>query len=128
MSDKFRKVYPLKITFGSAEQPTSPKLTAISEQTRNGLGLIEQAIGDPWNQSGDDILTSFPLFIPNLARMIGQNEYLNPVIYPMDDDFIFTEDIGDAHQGFNEFHLTYKPKDTTSGLISVGGGGNISGD
>ena len=121
MSDKFRKTFPLKVTFGSGEQPSSQKINAVSEQARNALGVLEQAIGDPWNQSGDDVLTSYPLLIPTIARLIGQNKYLNPVIYPMEGDFLFTESIGEKYMGRNEFHLTYKPKAGTVAAITCTG-------
>lgn len=121
MTDKFRRTFPLKITFSQGERPSNQKLTAVSEQSRNAMALIEQAVGDIWNQSGDTVLTSYPLLIPTIARMIGQNKYLNPVIYPMDGDFEFTESIGEKYIGRNEFHLTYKPKDGTAASITCTG-------
>lgn len=121
MADKFRRTFPLKITFPQGERPSNQKLTAVSEQSRNAMALIEKVVGDTWNQAGDTVLTSYPLLIPTIARMIGQNKYLNPVIYPMDGDFQFTESIGEKYIGRNEFHLTYKPKDGTATLITCTG-------
>ena len=125
-ADKFRRTFPLKITFSDGERPSSQKLTAVSEQSRNAMRLIEQVVGDTWNQAGDAALTSYPLLIPTIARMIGQNKYLNPVIYPMEGDFQFIESIGEKYIGRNEFHLTYKPKDGTVASITCAGT-NLSG-
>ena len=46
MADKFRKIAPLDITFVDGEQPSAKKLTALSDQSRNGLSLVEYALGD----------------------------------------------------------------------------------
>lgn len=121
MSDKFRRTYPLRITFGDGEQPTGAKLSAISEQTRNGLSLLEKAIGDPWNQSGDSILIDFPVWIPNLARQMGQNQFHNLALPPPDEDFYFTESIGLKFIGKTSGHLLYKPKDPLDFLSASGG-------
>jgi len=109
MADKFRRTYPLKITFGAGEQPTSQKLTAMSEQTRNGLAVIEKTIGDIWNQSGDSIYEDLPLYIPNFGRAMGSMAYLNPAIYPMQ-EFRFREQLGERWEKLTEGHLLFKPK------------------
>ena len=93
MSDKFRKVVPLKITFGDGEEPTSAKLNVGFNQIRTGTALLEKAVGDVWNQSGD-ILENRQLQIPNLARLIGENNYLNPALIPTSASFQYTESIG----------------------------------
>lgn len=110
MADRLRKTYPLKITFSSGEQPTSAKLSAISEQTRNGLTLVEYAVGDVWNHSGDSLLHTVPLQLPNLARMLGQNQYFNPAIYPLEETIKFKEFIGTKFANDVTGYLTYKPK------------------
>ena len=122
MSDKFRKTAPLDITFADAEQPTGQKLTALASQARNALGLLEQAIGDVWTQSGDAILTSYPLQIPNIARLIGENRYLNPALYPFQYEFVFTEAISDKFTGLTSGYLLFKPK--TGGTITSDTGGD----
>lgn len=121
MADKFRRTFPLRITFSDAEQPSSQKLNAVSLSARNGLALSEKAIGDLWNQAGDAVLNSYPLLIPNLARMIGQNKYLNPVLYQLNSEFLFTEKIGVRYPGKSAFHLLYKPKAGTLASITVTG-------
>lgn len=124
MSDKFRKTYPLKITFGQGEQPSNAKLSAISEQTRNGLDLIERVIGDAWAQSGDEVFHNWPLWIPNLARQVGQNEYMNLALPYVTEDFLFTEHIGDRNTNKTTGHLVFKPKNIAGvpQMDSAGGG------
>jgi len=58
MADKFRRTFPLAITFSDGELPTNQKLTSLANQARNGLGVIESAIGDLWNHSTDPAYTS----------------------------------------------------------------------
>lgn len=118
MADKLRKTFPLRITFSDGENPTAAKLNAISTQTRNGLDIVERAVGDVWNQSGDTLLSSIPLQLPNLARMVGQNSYLNPVIYPLEQDFFYKENLGSKWAGKVHGYLTFKPK-TSSAFTST---------
>jgi hypothetical protein len=82
MTDKFKDTFPIEVPFGDGEQPTSQKMTGWSNQTNRGLRLIEQALGDLWNQSqspGTPLFTQ-PNQIASLARAIGQMEALNPRI------------------------------------------------
>jgi hypothetical protein len=111
MPDKFRKTAPLKITFVDGEQPTAAKLGAVATQSRNGLELLEKAIGDPWNQSGEAILTAgFPLQIPNLARYAGENSLLNPALVPTTTEFQYTESIGVTFADKNTGYLRFPPE------------------
>ena len=85
MSDKFRKSFPISITFSDGEIPTALKVSAIAHQAQIGQGIIEYALGDLWNQSGDQLLTSpglddYALMIPNLARMMGGSMKHGPKI------------------------------------------------
>jgi len=113
MADKFRRVIPLKITMSDGEQPTAQKITAIGEQVRVGMGIVERALGDLWNQSGDSVLLNTPLQIPNLARIIGQNKELNPTIYPPGEEFLYIEYLGSKFENLTEGHLLFPPKDTS---------------
>jgi hypothetical protein len=120
MSDKFRTTQPLVISFVKGEQPSAAKLSKMAAQPKAGSSLLEKAVGDIWNQSGDAILThAAPLQLPNLARTLGANKFLNPAIYPLDTDFNFTEDIGDNNLGLTEGYLKFPPK-STSTYSSVG--------
>jgi hypothetical protein len=112
MADRFRKVIPIKISFVDGEAPTSSKLNSLSNQIRSGLGLIEKAIGDVWNQSGDEILNGYPLQIPNLARVLGELKYLNPITHYLKYTFKFRDHIGQKFQGKSEAYLTFVPSDT----------------
>lgn len=118
MSDKFRRTAPLIISFADGEQPTAQKLTAVATQSRNGLALLESVIGDPWNQGGDTWLSDNSLQLANLARAIGEMKYLNPAIYPSEEDFYFTEKLGDRYAGEGAGHLLFAPTEGTS----TGGG------
>lgn len=113
MTDKLRATQPLDITFSEGEQPSGQKLTAMAKQSRVGSGVIERAIGDPWNSSGDTTLINYPLQLPNLARMLGENQYLNPAIYPLNSTFVFRENIGSKYRGKNAGYLSFIPASTT---------------
>lgn len=120
MSDKLRRTFPVRVTHGDGEQPTGAKLNSISEQARNGLGVTERAIGDIWGQSGDAILSTTPLQIPNLARFAGENLHLNPAIFPTTQDFVFIDDLQIDNDDLTEGYFKFKPKgsitiDSTSG-------------
>lgn len=110
MADKLRKTAPLSVTYSDGEQPTASKLTAMALQIRNGLAIIEQVVGDVWNQNGDTWMTDYPLQIPNLARMIGPSNYSNPAIYPFDTTFKFYESIGEKFENKNVGYLLYIPE------------------
>ena len=81
MADKFRTVFPIPVTLFAGEIPDYRKFNGISKQAKSGLGMLEAAIGDIWNQSGDAFLdtlsTSSALMIPNLARVLGRNVSLS---------------------------------------------------
>ena len=110
MADKFRKTQPLLISFSDAEQPTAAKLTAVATQARNGSALLEKVIGDPWTQSGDAVLTSHPLQIPNLARQLGASRFLDPTMYPLDQEFDYTDIVGTKFENMTEGRFLFKPK------------------
>jgi hypothetical protein len=81
LSDKLRTTFPIAVTFADGELPTATKMNGLSSQAKNGLSLVEYAIGDIWNQSGDavfDLASDSALMIPNLARYLGASKYLNP--------------------------------------------------
>lgn len=82
------------------------------------MALLEQGIGDPWNQAGDLVLTDAPLQIPNLARMLGQAEYLNPALFPGESTFEFTEFLGYRFENENVGHFLFAPTEGTT----TGGG------
>ena len=121
MADKLRKTFPLSISFLQGEQPTSGKLNSLSVAARNSTEVIEKVTGDPWNQSGDAALSNdYPLQLPNLARMIGEHKYLNPVIYPIQSDFEFRDNLGQRYRGQTEGYLTYRPKTGSSFTVTAG--------
>jgi hypothetical protein len=97
MSDKFRKVFPLRVTFAGGEQPTSDKISALGTQTRNGLGLIEEAIGDIWGQSGDSLFgvadpaNNKKLHIVNLGRVVGPASRLADDLDPINETIEFLD-------------------------------------
>jgi hypothetical protein len=109
MTDKLRRTHPLNISFADGEAPTAPKLTAVASQARVGARVLEKAVGDLWNQSGDSILNSWPLQIPNLARTIGETKYLTPDIYPPSEQFSYIDLVGTKHQYQNHGYLQFKP-------------------
>lgn len=80
MADKFRNTFVIPISFADGEQPTGTKLNAVSSQARNGLAVLERAIGDLWNQSGDATASAFPNRIVNLARTLGDQAKLSSEI------------------------------------------------
>ena len=120
MSDKFRSVAPLSITLAESEMPTGNKLTAIVSQQKAGFSLLEKAIGDIFNQSGDSLLYNYPLQIANIARIIGEQKYMNPAIFKVINEFDYVDNVGNAHQNLNEGYLQFKPKDGTS-MTATGG-------
>jgi len=114
MTDKLRKTQPLNISFSDGEQPTAEKLTAVATQSRSGSAVLEKAIGDLWNQSGDSILTDNPNQIPNLARLLGENKYLNPALYYLTNDFEFDERLGERNSEEIVGYLNWAPKTGTT--------------
>jgi hypothetical protein len=77
MADKMRTTFPIAVSFAEGEAPTGTKLNAIGSQAKSGLAILERAIGDMWNQSGDPITSDYPLYITNLARHLGSQQSLN---------------------------------------------------
>jgi len=120
--DKLRKTASLAITLADGESPTAAKLNALSNSLRTSTSVLEKAIGDLWNQSGDSMMVSYPLQIPNLARTVGESKFLNPCLYPVDEDFIYVDNLGAKYENENEFYLQFKPKNFTSLAINDSGG------
>ena len=125
MADKFRRTFPISISFVDGEQPTAAKLNAVSGQARNGLSLVERAIGDIWNQSGDPAtspsgdITANALHIPNIARALGDLALLNPRIPELSDIETYFDAIGLTHEGAIRAYLRYPVN--TSAAITLGG-------
>lgn len=80
MADKFRTTFTIPVTFAAGEQPTNTKLNSVSTQSRNGLALLERAIGDLWNQGGDATSSAYPNRIVNIARALGDQALLTSKI------------------------------------------------
>lgn len=85
MSDKMRPSFPTPVSFADGEMPTAAKLRGLATQAKNSSNLLEYAVGDLWNMSGDGLLTTLglttnALMIPNLARYVGAARLLNPVV------------------------------------------------
>jgi hypothetical protein len=112
--DKARRTAPLAITCADGEQPTAAKVTAINNQLRAATNILERAVGDLWNQSGDSLLYTYHLQIPNLARQLGENRYLSPCLFPVDEDFVYVDNIGSKFDNQNDIYLQFKPKAGTS--------------
>lgn len=134
MADKYRRTAPLNITFADGERPSAVKLSALSTQYHNALGLVEKAIGDIWSQGGDQWLDGYPLQIANLARMIGESKYQNPAIYcltgdvatplPLSRSFQYTENLTSKYGGKSTGYLLYKPVTGAAQINFTEGGGN----
>jgi hypothetical protein len=112
MSDSLRTGFVIPVSFTQGEQPSNKKLTSIATQSKNGLSLVERAIGDLWNQSGDSVTSSFPNRITNLARAIGDQALLNAKL-PLP-DFTGTTSVRvkqpiAAFLGKSEITLDFKP-------------------
>lgn len=127
MSDKYRNTFPISVTFSDGELPTATKMNGLSSQAKNGLSLVEYAIGDIWNQAGDAVFnlsSNASLMIPNLARYIGASRLTSPRIpyLPLIDQYTydFTNEIG-AH----EARVTF-PADPSSTFTFAGPGAPTS--
>ena len=107
MADKLRTTYPLRIQFFEGEQPTALKLSAISSQAKSGLNIIEKAIGDLWGNGGDLIGAQ----IPTLGRTFGENRFVNPALYSLQETFYYIEKLNVVHAGNTTGYLTFKPVD-----------------
>jgi hypothetical protein len=84
MTDKIRKTFPIRVTHIDGEQPVANKLNSIADQARNGLAIIEGAVGDIWNQAGDEFFsaaanTRAHLQIATIGRNLGESNYLSPI-------------------------------------------------
>jgi len=111
--DKTRRLFPIAIEFADGESPSAKKLNGISKQARQGLNILEYIIGDPWNQSGDNLLNTLPnaqLMIPNIARYIGQTKKINPRIPYLPNIESYTYSYLTAGQiGARHIKLPFKP-------------------
>ncbi len=125
MSDKFRRVFPIKIEFVDGELPKAKKLNSLGSQTRNGLTLIEKAVGDIFNQSGDANLSppgdlfENALFINSLGRALGGQNLISPRIPNLPDiekyeDVIVTVGASPGQEGW----LRYKPVPAGASLVA----------
>jgi len=110
MADKLRATAPLDITFTAGEQPSPSKLTAVARQGRTGINVLEKAVGDLWNQSGDPVMSNFPLQITSLARVMGEMRYLNPALFPSVSEFLYEDNVGNKFTGETDVYLQFKPK------------------
>jgi hypothetical protein len=83
MPDKSRTLFPIPVEFYDGELPSSAKLNGLSKQAKQGLSIVEYALGDIWNQGGDAFLAGLAdtrLLIPNIGRYLGSTRYLSPRI------------------------------------------------
>lgn len=120
MADKFRTTYPINVTFADGEQPTSRKLNAINTQAKNGLALVERALGDVWNQSGDSVYASHPVRIPNLARVLGDQAKMGAK-FPVPDmspgeSIVIRQD---GVEPVTELQLDFKAKANVGGVLET---------
>lgn len=117
MSDKMRSGFSIAVNFTDGELPTAAKLRGVARQAKSGLGLIEYALGDPWNQGADTILTQGgtstenALMIPNVSRFLGATKNLNPRIPYVRHLNSYTHKfyVGDNFVGTREAVLSLKP-------------------
>lgn len=80
MSDKFKEMTPVAVTFVQGESPTPAKMENAFAQVETAMNNIERAIGDIWNQNqtlGEE-LDNNPNYIANLSRSVGNMSTLNP--------------------------------------------------
>ncbi len=112
MTDKLRSTFPIAVTVGEGQQPTAVTINAISTQAKNGLGIVEKAVGDIWGQSGDALLATYPTQVANIARVLGR-QYLGNAHFPKPDldggdVLVITQDIA-SQVGQPELVLHFKP-------------------
>ena len=121
MSDTFRTVFPIPVTMSPGELPTSTKISSLSSQTRNGLGIIERALGDVWNQSGDAAviptgdLFKNALYVSSIARALGTQKLTSPQV-PYLPNLDYYRDSVTNSPAKPEFYLRYLP-DATPGYV-----------
>ena len=125
MSDQFRVTFPIPISFASGEQPSNVKLNSIATQSKNGLALVERALGDLWTQSGDNIMDGEPLQITNLARIVGQQKASNALMQKpnleVSEVIQYAQSVV-SQDGQTEIHLDFVPENTsvlTTSLYNV---------
>lgn len=122
MADKMRPTFPIPIIFGEGETPSALKLNSIATQARNGLRLIEVALGDIWNQSGDVYLSDFPAQITNLARTLGGQADLNGQLVKPDlenAETIIVSESTFSQIGQTLLHLNFTPVEGTGELLNT---------
>lgn len=128
-ADKLRTTFPVPITFSKGEMPTSTKFSEFAGQTKLGLRLLEKAVGDVWNQSGDSVLgnaETYALYQPSLARALGKLALISNRISNGDitsdssstPTFSFTDNLS-SYQGLHAFYLNGK---SISGISFTGTG------
>ena len=118
MADKLRTTYPVEVVFTPGEQPSAEKLTAISTQAKTGMRIIENAIGDLWGTGGDAVFKG--LQMPSLGRVLGENNYLNPALFSLQDangsgiPFYYIEKLDEVFDKKTTGYLTFKPYNNTN--------------
>ena len=114
----------MPVIFSSGEQPHYSKFSAIGIQAKAGLALLEKAIGDIWNQSGEHLInntswTDNALMIPNLARYIGATKYTSPRLPNLSvEKYYFSFD---EYAGKHEAQMDFPVLGTTFKLSKNGG-------
>lgn len=122
MADKARTTFPIAVDFVEGELPTAAKMNGLARQTRQGLGIVENMLGDAWNQSGDSVFQSVEdarNMIPNLARALGPSRLLNPRIPYLPDIEEYTHQFT-AATGTYEAQLPFPPAAGTTYVWSGG--------
>lgn len=112
MSDKLRSTFPIAVSFTDGEMPSAAKLNGLSSQARQGLSLVEYALGDLWNQSGDSLLATasdVALMIPNMARYVGQPKLVSPRIPYLPNIEWYYHQITSDQATRNQFRLPFPP-------------------
>jgi len=112
-----RTAFPISVNFYDGEMPTGAKLRGLARQAKNGLSIVEYALGDLWNQGGDSFLseggtsTDNAVMIANLARYIGSPRLTSPRIPYLDVLNTYTHlfYVGDGFVGTQEAYLTFPP-------------------
>lgn len=112
--DKLRSTFPISVEFTDGELPTAAKLNGVSRQAKNSASILERAIGDLWNQAGDDLLTSDgvsanSIAIPNIARMLGRSHLASPMVpyFSTSVSRKYFYKVKSTEVGYNECILTY---------------------
>lgn len=80
MTDKLKQTL-VSTTFASGEQVTAAKLNGALGQLETAIEFINKAIGDINNQqetTNSSQLSALPLSGPNLGRLVGAANWLNP--------------------------------------------------